>query len=83
MPFKHRVNEGSIDCTDCHNPHGSFAATWSMAARPRMVDQAVGNEAPCLKCHTEITAAILDHPAHGDPGRTSCIRCHWSVGHMK
>jgi hypothetical protein len=21
MPFHHRVNEGLIQCTDCHNPH--------------------------------------------------------------
>src|SRR5262249_52859149 len=27
MPFKHRVNEGFMQCTDCHNPHGAFAAT--------------------------------------------------------
>src|SRR5206468_2372300 len=27
MPFKHRVNEGLIQCTDCHNPHGTFAPT--------------------------------------------------------
>ena len=37
----------------------------------------------CLKCHTEITEAILEHPAHGESGRTSCIRCHWDVGHLK
>ena len=24
MPFRHRVNEGAMACTDCHNPHGSF-----------------------------------------------------------
>ncbi|MGC2850072.1 MAG: cytochrome c3 family protein, partial [Candidatus Acidiferrum sp.] len=23
MPFHHRVNEGLIQCTDCHNPHGT------------------------------------------------------------
>ena len=23
MPFKHRVNEGVIQCADCHNPHGT------------------------------------------------------------
>ncbi|HTM12139.1 MAG TPA: cytochrome c3 family protein, partial [Bryobacteraceae bacterium] len=31
MPFKHRVEEGVMSCTDCHNPHGSFAPTWRMA----------------------------------------------------
>ena len=53
MPSKHRVNEGFVQCTDCHNPHGAFAATWSMGQRPRMVDQAVTNEEPCLKCHVD------------------------------
>ena len=53
MPFKHRVNEGVMQCADCHNPHGSFAPTWRMADRPRMVQQALGNETPCLKCHTD------------------------------
>src|SRR5665213_1483262 len=28
MPVKHRVNEGVIQCTDCHNPHGAFAPSW-------------------------------------------------------
>jgi cytochrome c nitrite reductase small subunit len=37
----------------------------------------------CLHCHTEITDAILEHPAHGEHERTSCVRCHWDVGHMK
>jgi DmsE family decaheme c-type cytochrome len=23
MPFKHRVNEGTVLCTDCHNAHGT------------------------------------------------------------
>ena len=25
MPFHHRVNEGLVQCTDCHNPHGTEA----------------------------------------------------------
>ena len=24
MPFHHRVNEGLVQCTDCHNPHGTI-----------------------------------------------------------
>jgi len=24
MPFHHRVNEGLIKCSDCHDPHGTF-----------------------------------------------------------
>jgi hypothetical protein len=59
MPFKHRVNEGFMSCTDCHNPHGAFAPTWRMAARPRLVDQALSNEEPCLKCHSEKRGPFL------------------------
>ena len=40
MPSKHRVNEGFMQCPDCHNPHGAFAPTWRMGQRPRMVEQA-------------------------------------------
>jgi DmsE family decaheme c-type cytochrome len=80
MPFKHRVNEGSVQCTDCHNPHGSFAATWSMAARPRMVDQASGNEEPCLKCHTDKRGPfVYEHAAVRVDGCESCHNAHGST----
>ena len=78
MPFKHRVNEGSVQCTDCHNPHGSFAATWNMAARPRMVDQAQGNEEPCLKCHVDKRGPfVYEHAAVRVEG---CETCHLPHG---
>ena len=78
MPFKHRVNEGFMVCTDCHNPHGAFAPTWRMAARPRMVDQALANEEPCLKCHTEKRGPFLyEH----EPVRVEgCETCHYPHG---
>ena len=36
----------------------------------------------CLKCHKEITEAILSSSAHSEVGKTACIRCHSDVGHM-
>ena len=78
MPFKHRVNEGFMSCTDCHNPHGSFAPTWRMAARPHMVKQAFGNEEPCLKCHTEKRGPFaFEHPPVRIEG---CEACHYPHG---
>ena len=47
MPVKHRVNEGFMNCTDCHNPHGSSSL------QPRMMKQVQGGEEPCLKCHRD------------------------------
>ena len=78
MPFKHRVNEGFMNCTDCHNPHGAFQPTWRTAERPRMVDQAVANEEPCLKCHAEKRGPfVFEHPPVRVEG---CEACHYPHG---
>jgi DmsE family decaheme c-type cytochrome len=80
MPSKHRVNEGFIQCTDCHNPHGSFDATWKMAQRPRMIDQALNAEAPCLKCHVDKRGPfIYEHPSVRVEGCTTCHNPHGSM----
>jgi DmsE family decaheme c-type cytochrome len=78
MPSKHRVNEGVMTCTDCHNPHGTPAPTWRMSARPRMVDQANANEEPCLRCHTDKRGPFLfEHTAVRVDG---CESCHFPHG---
>jgi DmsE family decaheme c-type cytochrome len=78
MPSKHRVNEGVIACTDCHNPHGTPVPTWRMSARPRMVDQGLANEEPCLKCHTDKRGPFLfEHAAIRIDG---CESCHFPHG---
>ncbi len=78
MPSKHRVNEGFMQCTDCHNPHGAFAPTWRMGDRPRMVEQALGNEEPCLKCHMDKRGPfVYEHPPVRVEG---CETCHYPHG---
>jgi DmsE family decaheme c-type cytochrome len=80
MPFKHRVNEGFMQCTDCHNPHGAFAPTWSSALKPRLVDQAQINEEPCLKCHADKRGPFtFEHPSIRVEG---CEKCHNPHGSM-
>jgi DmsE family decaheme c-type cytochrome len=79
MPFKHRVNEGVVQCADCHNPHGAFSATWRMGSRPRMVEQAV-NEEPCLKCHTDKRGPfVYEHAAVRIDGCETCHSPHGST----
>jgi DmsE family decaheme c-type cytochrome len=78
MPFKHRVNEGFMNCSDCHNPHGTYAPTWNMASRPRMVEQALANEEACLKCHSDKRGPfVFEHAAVRIEG---CERCHFPHG---
>lgn len=74
MPFKHRVNEGFMQCSDCHNPHGAPAPPVRMSARPRMLQQSLANEEPCLKCHTDLRGPFLfEHAAVRIEG---CEQCH-------
>ena len=80
MPFKHRVNEGFMQCTDCHNPHGSNEPTWRMADRPHNTEQAQANEEPCLKCHIDKRGPfVFEHPAVRIDGCETCHNPHGSV----
>lgn len=79
MPFKHRVNEGAIQCSDCHNPHGAPAPTWRMASRPRLTDQGLANEQPCLVCHSDKRGPfVFEHAAVRVDGCEACHSPHGS-----
>lgn len=44
-PFHHRVNEGLINCTNCHNPHGGFLT--------HQLRSTAAQDAVCFTCHTD------------------------------
>lgn len=74
LPFKHRVNEGAMKCSDCHNPHGAPNATWSSAASSKMVRHAFGNDMACTGCHTDLRGPFVhEHPPVRVEG---CQACH-------
>jgi DmsE family decaheme c-type cytochrome len=78
LPYKHRVNEGFMTCSDCHNPHGTFSDTWRMGLRPALVSQSLANEETCLKCHTEKRGPFaFEHPPVRVEG---CEMCHYPHG---
>ncbi len=80
LPFKHRVNEGFMQCTDCHNPHGAAPAHWTAGARPRMMATALGNEEPCLKCHVDKRGPFaFEHAALRVDGCSACHLPHGSA----
>lgn len=77
QPVKHRVNEGFMQCSDCHNPHGADTPTWRMSARPRMVAPGLQNEEPCLKCHVDKRGPFaFEHAAVRIEGCSSCHLPH-------
>ena len=80
MPFKHRVNEGAMQCSDCHNPHGAPAPTTNMSVRPRMMEHAQANEQSCIKCHADKRGPFaFEHAAVRVDG---CETCHSPHGSM-
>jgi DmsE family decaheme c-type cytochrome len=71
MPFHHKVNEGVVKCTGCHDPHGAMQ---SMTSR-NMASQ----NATCAKCHTDKAGPfVYEHPVVKLEGCTSCHSPHGS-----
>lgn len=90
MPFRHRVNEHLVQCSDCHNPHGTVAA--------KQVRTSAVQDTPCFTCHAEkrgpfvfehepvkVEGCQACHTPHGSPNahllkvsnvNLLCLSCH-------
>lgn len=60
--------EGKLQCTSCHNPHGS-------ATRPLLVANSVNDT--CYGCHAEKRGPFIWEHA---PVRENCLSCHQAHG---
>jgi len=70
LPVRHRVNEGLVKCTDCHNPHGSISDNQLRA----------GNTETCGTCHVEKRGPfVFEHAAVRVEGCTACHTPHGSI----
>lgn len=64
----HPVREGKMECSSCHNPHGSTG--------PSLVRFATITET-CTSCHQDKRGPFLwEHP----PARDNCASCHSAHG---
>jgi DmsE family decaheme c-type cytochrome len=90
MPFHHKVEEGLIQCTDCHDAHGT--------TNRKSLKSASQQDAVCMKCHSETAGPFVYehdvvktegctacHSPHGTPNprmlnranvNTICLQCH-------
>jgi DmsE family decaheme c-type cytochrome len=65
MPFHHRVNEGLVQCTDCHNPHGTVG--------PKQVRTSSTQDAVCFTCHIDKQGPyVFEHEPVKIEGCQSC-----------
>jgi DmsE family decaheme c-type cytochrome len=71
-PYRHRVNQGLLQCTDCHNEHGGFL--------PRQLRASAAQDQVCFKCHTEKKGPfVYEHLPVATEGCTSCHTPHGST----
>ena len=65
-PYAHRLPQGAMSCTNCHNPHGSFLMN--------QIRTFAANEPSCVSCHTNLRGPFTyEH----SPMRTEgCQTCH-------
>jgi DmsE family decaheme c-type cytochrome len=71
QPFHHRVDEGLMSCSDCHDPHGTF--------QPNQLRISSTQDAICTKCHVETAGPfVYEHPPIKTEGCTSCHSPHGS-----
>ena len=71
MPFHHRVNEGLLQCSDCHNPHGTVAA--------KQVRYSAAQDAVCYTCHADKRGPfVFEHEPVKVEGCESCHTPHGS-----
>jgi DmsE family decaheme c-type cytochrome len=70
MPFHHKVNEGVVKCSDCHDVHGTF----ENSSLKSTADQ----NAICTKCHTETRGPFVFE--HAPVKAEGCVSCHTPHG---
>lgn len=70
MPFHHKVEEGLMKCSDCHDPHGTFDKK-NLRTSAQM-------DAICTKCHSETAGPfVYEHDVVRAEG---CTACHFPHG---
>ncbi|MDI1243452.1 MAG: DmsE family decaheme c-type cytochrome [bacterium] len=69
-PFRHKVLEGTMNCSDCHNPHGGF--------EQKQTKLAVGADASCIKCHSQMQGPFVFE--HAPLQLEGCSACHTPHG---
>ena len=69
-PFHHRVNEGLISCSNCHNPHGGFLT--------RQLRATAAQDQVCFTCHTDKAGPFVFE--HAPVKTEGCVSCHTPHG---
>jgi DmsE family decaheme c-type cytochrome len=69
-PFRHRVEQGLIRCTDCHNQHGGFLT--------KQLRATAAQDQVCFKCHVDKAGPFAFE--HVPVKTEGCVACHQPHG---
>ncbi len=69
-PFHHKVPEGGMKCSDCHNQHGGFMG--------KSLRNSVTGDAGCVKCHADKQGPFVFE--HAPVKVEGCQACHTPHG---
>ncbi|MFT3744827.1 MAG: DmsE family decaheme c-type cytochrome [Pyrinomonadaceae bacterium] len=70
-PFHHKVLEGAMKCSDCHNAHGGFES--------KQTKLSIGADSACIKCHGDKQGPFaFEHAPLKTEGCASCHAPHGS-----
>ena len=69
-PFHHKVPEGAIKCSDCHNQHGGFMG--------KSLRNSINGDMSCLKCHADKQGPFVYE--HAPIKVEGCQACHTPHG---
>ena len=70
-PYHHRVDEGLVHCSDCHNVHGTTSL--------RQVRAVPSGDAVCVRCHADKEGPfVYEHVPVKTEGCSSCHTPHGS-----
>ena len=65
---RHPLLEGKVQCSDCHNPHGTVSESMLLAETPNLL---------CFTCHADKRGPFIwVHP----PAEENCLICHTPHG---
>jgi DmsE family decaheme c-type cytochrome len=70
MLVHHKVNEGLVKCSDCHDVHGSF--------QPANLRVTADQNVICTRCHTDIRGPFVYE--HAPVKAEGCMACHTPHG---
>jgi DmsE family decaheme c-type cytochrome len=66
LPYHHRVNEGLLACSNCHNPHGGFIT--------HQLRSTASQDLLCFNCHTDKAGPFAFE--HAPVKTEGCVACH-------